>query len=127
MTTLTEPIVTTALRRAAVRATRAPSVHNTQPWQLTVSPTSLELRADFDRRLRVLDPHGRQLLLSCGCALLNARAALAESNVVPAVQRLPYAGQPDLLARRDIRPTASEIVVPEPNLAYLASAPARPT
>jgi hypothetical protein len=44
--------------RAAVRASLAPSVHNTQPWRYAVSRGSLELYADQTRRLRVLDPRG---------------------------------------------------------------------
>lgn len=68
------------LRRAASRAVRAPSVHNTQPWRMQVTGDSLELHADWDRRLSVLDPMGRQLLISCGCAVLNARVAIAAAG-----------------------------------------------
>jgi hypothetical protein len=49
--------------------------------------------------LQVLDPTGRQLTISCGCALLNVRAFLAAQKYDPVVQRLPDPGQPDLLAR----------------------------
>lgn len=91
--------VTTALRRAAVRATRAPSIHNTQPWGLALTPTSLELHADRSRQLRVLDPRCRQLLISCGCALFNARVALAHSGYAGIVERFPDPDRPDLIAR----------------------------
>lgn len=89
----------TIVRRAAVRATRAPSVHNTQPWRFVQRLGVLEIRADWTRQLRVLDPSGRQLLLSCGCALFNARAALAAAGLVADVERFPDALQPDLAAR----------------------------
>jgi hypothetical protein len=56
-------------RKAVERASLAPSVHNTQPWRFVVRPTVLELHADSDRQLRALDPTGRQLVISCGCAL----------------------------------------------------------
>jgi hypothetical protein len=85
--------------RAAVRASLAPSVHNTQPWRYAVSRGSLELYADQTRRLRVLDPRGRQLVISCGCALLNARVALAAAGYDAHVQRFPDTTRPDLLAR----------------------------
>lgn len=120
MTALTESRLTATMRRAAVRATRAPSVHNTQPWKLTVGPDSLQLRADADRRLRVLDPHGRQLLLSCGCALMNARAALAEAGYAAVVHRFPDPNEPDLLAEITVR-TGGDYGN-DPGLARLAAA-----
>ena len=54
-------------RRLTVQtATRAPSVHNSQPWRFTHDPDGLDLYADDPRRLAVLDPTGRQVHLSCG-------------------------------------------------------------
>lgn len=89
---------TSALRRAAVRATLAPSVHNTQPWRLHLHPGDLEIHADRARRLAVLDPTMRQLTISCGCALLNARVSLAADNIGVRVTRFPDPARPDLLA-----------------------------
>ena len=80
MTELTERTRTALLRRAAEQALLAPSVHNTQPWRMVIRPDVLELYADRDRQLAALDPTGRQLLVSCGCALLNARVVLAEAE-----------------------------------------------
>ena len=99
MTSLTEPRLASAVRRAAVRATLAPSIHNTQPWRFLLSGTSLEVHADWSRRLRVLDPRGRQLLISCGCAVFNARVALAAAGYDATVERWPDPAQPNLVAR----------------------------
>ena len=85
-------------RKAVERANLAPSIHNTQPWHFVVRPDVLELHAEKDRRLRALDPTGRQMVISCGCALFNARVGLAADRVVQ-VDRLPDAAKPDLLAR----------------------------
>ena len=85
-------------RKAVERASWAPSVHNTQPWHFVVRPDVLELYGDSDRQLRALDPTGRQMVISCGCALFNARVGLAAERVVE-VDRLPDAAEPDLLAR----------------------------
>ncbi len=90
---------TTALRHAVVRAVLAPSVHNTQPWRFHLTPDSLEVHADWSRRLPVLDGRGRQVLMSCGCALLNARVALAAAGRACRVERVPDPARPDLLAR----------------------------
>ncbi|MDT4916773.1 MAG: hypothetical protein QOH89_1473 [Pseudonocardiales bacterium] len=77
MTTLASNQWTVALRRAAVRAAMAPSVHNTQPWRMHIKDGRLDIFADRSRRLPVLDPTSRQLLISCGCAVMNARVSLA--------------------------------------------------
>jgi nitroreductase len=83
-------------------AVRAPSVHNTQPWTFVTSRGGLDLRADRSRQLAMLDPTGRQLVLSCGAALMNARIALAAHELPAAVTRFPDPADPDLLARLDI-------------------------
>lgn len=98
-TATTHSTSTQALRRAAVRATLAPSVHNTQPWRFVLSGDALEIHADPLRRLQVLDPTGRQMLISCGCALFNARVSLAASGFQAHVERLPDPTRPELLAR----------------------------
>ena len=88
----------TALRRAAVRATLAPSVHNTQPWRLHLKDGRLDIHSDRSRQLAVLDPSSRQLLISCGCAVMNARVSLAGSGVAVDVRRNPHPLHGDLLA-----------------------------
>src|SRR6478735_3651899 len=97
MTTSTHAIHET-FRRAVVRATLAPSIHNTQPWRFVLRPGVLDVYADRSRQLLVLDPTGRQLHLSVGCAVFNARVSLAASGTSPAVPRLPDPAQPTLFA-----------------------------
>src|SRR3954454_7189492 len=89
---------TTTLRRAAVRATLAPSVHNTQPWRMHVAGDRLDIRADLSRQLPVLDPTARQLFISCGCALMNARVSMAGDGAGVRVDRLPEPAQRSLVA-----------------------------
>lgn len=88
-----------ALRRAAVRATLAPSVHNTQPWTFHLREDVLSIVADRRRQLHVLDPSARQLMISCGCALLNAHVSLASSGFSAGIARFPDSARPDLVAR----------------------------
>jgi nitroreductase len=104
LTTVSDQQSLRALRTAAVRATRAPSVHNTQPWRFVIGAESLEIYADWSRQLRVLDPRGRQLTISCGCALFNARVALAAHDAAVLVDRIPDGLRPDLLARVVTKP-----------------------
>jgi hypothetical protein len=99
MTSVLNPKATQLLRRAAVRAMLAPSVHNTQPWRFVLTAGEMEIRADWSRQLRVLDPLGRQMTISCGCALFNARVSLAAAGYDARVTRHPDPLDRDLLAR----------------------------
>lgn len=99
MTTLSRVEQSELLRHAAAQARLAPSVHNSQPWRFRLGYDALELRSDPQRQLRVLDPTGRQLMISCGCALFNARVALAAERREVVVDRFPDPGDSDLIAR----------------------------
>jgi hypothetical protein len=59
------------LRNLVQAATLAASSHNTQPWTFVVGPGSIDIHPDRARQLRVLDPQGRELWISLGCALEN--------------------------------------------------------
>ncbi len=84
-------------------AGRAPSVHNTQPWQFRVSAAKIDLFADPPRKLR-LDPIGREMLLSCGAALFGLRLAIRSLGYHPEVKLLPDPSQLRLLASVSLHP-----------------------
>jgi hypothetical protein len=86
------------LSLAAQRAIRAPSIHNTQPWRFVLNRHVLEIHADRTRQLHVLDPRARQLMISCGGALYNARVAIAAAGYEAVVARFPDPDRPDLVA-----------------------------
>jgi hypothetical protein len=68
----------------------APSILNTKPWKFDkVADDRIELRAHWDRHLRVTDPRHRELLISCGAALFNLRMAIRVSGHDLAVWLLP--------------------------------------
>jgi hypothetical protein len=77
----------------------APSVHNTQPWWFSTDGHELSLHADAGRQLRVADPHGREMMISCGAALFTARLALRSLGYIPQSSVLPDPGEPLLVAR----------------------------
>jgi hypothetical protein len=77
----------------------APSVHNTQPWWFSAGGQELSLHADAGRQLRVADPRGREMMISCGAALFTARLALRSLGCVPQTSVLPDPGEPLLVAR----------------------------
>ncbi|WP_406632622.1 Acg family FMN-binding oxidoreductase [Amycolatopsis sp. WGS_07] len=66
------PAETATLARAV---SRAPSVHNSQPWRLHVRGPDVDLVERTDVVLPRHDPEGRDRLLSCGAALANLQLA----------------------------------------------------
>jgi hypothetical protein len=94
--------------------------HDTQPWRFRMLDrgATVELWADRDRRLPINDPGDRELTLSCGCVLMNLRAAAAAAGLGTTISALPDPERPDLLARVVLRADAG----PDLALAALASA-----
>ncbi|GID32384.1 Acg family FMN-binding oxidoreductase [Paractinoplanes brasiliensis] len=99
-------------------ATLAPSLHNSQPWRFRLTGDVVEVYADRDRQLDVLDPDGRELLVSVGAAVFTLRLALRRAGRIPEVTVLPDAGRPDLVAA--IRP--GPVAQPSPAVVELADA-----
>jgi hypothetical protein len=79
-------------------AARAPSLHNTQPWRFAVKGDAIELDADASRQLLV-DPDGREMLISCGAALYGLRLAVRSLGYLPEVELLPGSAGRAPLAR----------------------------
>jgi nitroreductase len=56
-------------------ASRAPSLHNAQPWLFRVGAAEVEVWADLRRRIPVADPDDRQLFIGVGAAVYGVRLA----------------------------------------------------
>lgn len=97
------------VRAALALAIRAPSVHNTQPWQWQVGDRTVHLYADDDRRLPYADPDGRDQIISCGAVLHHFRIAVRSMGWRTIVHRLPNPADPTHLAAVEfarVTPTA---------------------
>ena len=79
-------------------ASLAPSVHNTQPWLFVADGHTLEVRADPERQLAVLDESSRQLHMSCGAAIEFARLAIRALGYSCIVRLTPRADDRLLMA-----------------------------
>jgi len=74
-------------------------VHNTQPWRFSHGQRVIEVYADASRRLRVADPDGREMMISCGAAVFTLRVALRYLGWLPRTRLFPDASRPALVAR----------------------------
>lgn len=82
----------------------APSVHNTQPWWFGTRGGTVTVHADTDRRLDAADPHGREMLISCGAALYTLRLAVRHLGRSPVVRLVTDPERPGLIADVDVGP-----------------------
>lgn len=95
---------TDTLRTVLTLATRAPSIHNSQPWRWRIGDGTLQLYVDGGLQLPAVDPDGRDLILSCGAALDHCVSALAALGWRSVVHRLPDPADADLLATIEVCP-----------------------
>src|SRR6266545_2243593 len=72
-------------------AVAAPSLHNSQPWRFRIRNGGVDVYADRTRQLEVIDPSGRELLISVGAAVFNLRVAIRQQDGVPPQAFGPWA------------------------------------
>ncbi len=85
-------------------ASRAPSFHNSQPWQFVGRARGvLDLYVDHGRLVDA-DPSGRQALISCGAILDHLRVATASVGWVANVDYCPNPNDPTHLASIEFVP-----------------------
>lgn len=99
-------------------AVAAPSIHNTQPWFFRVRGREIEVWADRDRQLSILDAAGRQMFISVGAAIFNIRLAMLAHGRIPVLRLLPEPGRHELAAQIQAGPTTA----PSPTATVLAAA-----
>jgi nitroreductase len=87
-----------AMRDCLTAATAAPSIHNTQPWRFRPHGIAVDVYVDRTRRLDVVDPTGREMLLSLGAAVLNLRVAILSRGRQAIIKLLPSQVDRDLMA-----------------------------
>lgn len=84
-------------------ACRAPSLHNSQPWQWVYSDGQLRLFLDPSRVMDT-DQSAREALIGCGAALDHLQAAMAAARWRSHVDRFPNSDNPNHLASIEFTP-----------------------
>jgi nitroreductase len=90
-------VITTAIALAC----RAPSLHNSQPWQWVASSASVDLFVDPQRKVTSTDRSGREAIISCGAALDHFRVAMGAVGWETNVEEFPNPNNLDHLASMD--------------------------
>lgn len=85
-------------------ASRAPSVHNSQPWRWIAEGDRVHLYVDHHRTVPATDHSGRQALISCGAALDHFRVAMLDAQWQAVISRFPNPNNLDHLATVEFTP-----------------------
>jgi hypothetical protein len=94
------------ITKAVELASRAPSLHNTQPWRWVAEHYGLQLYLDPDRVVRSTDRSAREAVISCGVMLDHVVVAMAAAGWTTAIERFPDPNHPDHLATLHFSPLA---------------------
>jgi nitroreductase len=99
----TTMVETEVIKDAVLSACRAPSLHNTQPWQWLFEAGQLRLFLD-PNRVTNTDHSAREALISCGATLDHLRVAMAAAGWQTKVDRFPDPKNPNHLASIEFSP-----------------------
>jgi nitroreductase len=86
-------------------AVLAANAHNAQPWHFRVTTDRIDLFADTSRGLGTMDPLGREMQISLGCALENLVLSGPANGQAPRVSLLPDPSDSTHIARVTMAPT----------------------
>ena len=90
--------------------TRAPSMHNTQPWRFRRNGDAVDVYADPDRFLPATDPSGWGLRVALGASAYNVRLSYALLGRQAVAEPFPDPDEEHLLVR--VRPVAERPATP---------------
>ena len=69
------------LKKLIHYGTKAPSGHNTQPWQFRINSHRIQIHPDFSRALPIVDTDNHALYTSLGCAAENIIIAATQEGL----------------------------------------------
>ncbi len=80
----------------------APSGHNTQPWNFSITRNEISLLVNRERSLEGSDPHRRQLLIAFGCMIENLFISANHYGYEANINYFPNSQNHDLIAKISI-------------------------
>ncbi|HUE32452.1 MAG TPA: NAD(P)H nitroreductase, partial [Mycobacterium sp.] len=98
---------TQVLKKAVLVASRAPSVHNSQPWRWLAEGERLRLYVDRYRTVPGADHSGREAIISCGAVFDHLRVTMLAAGWRARIERFPNPNDPDHLATMEFSPVDS--------------------
>lgn len=78
----------TSTERIVAAGILASNPHNSQPWIFQISDSSIDLFADRERQIGVIDPFLREMYIGLGCAVENMLLAAEAEGFSPTVRLL---------------------------------------
>jgi hypothetical protein len=87
----------------------AANAHDSQPWVFRIAPDQIDLFASTGRSMGAMDPLGREMYLSLGCALENLVLAAKAHGYGAVVRLMPTPGDPTHVAGVAIAPGPTEL------------------
>lgn len=79
----------TAPERVVAAGVLASNPHNSQPWTFRITDSTIDLFADPERQIGVVDPFLREMYIGLGCALENMVLAAQAEGFTAIVELMP--------------------------------------
>ncbi len=98
----------TATERIVAAGILASNPHNSQPWIFHSTSSAIDLYADFERQIGVIDPFRREMHIGLGCAIENMVLAAAAEGLQAEVHLLPNPGVSSHIAHLELSAAAPQ-------------------
>lgn len=96
----------TATERIVAAGILASNPHNSQPWIFRITDSTIDLFADPERQIGVIDPFLREMYIGLGCALENMILAAEAEGFSPTVELMPDPANETHAAHMELVPAA---------------------
>jgi hypothetical protein len=96
----------TATERIVAAGILASNPHNSQPWIFRITDAVIDLFADPERQIGVIDPFLREMYIGLGCAVENMMLAAQAEGFAATLQLMPDAADQTHVAHIELVPSS---------------------